>query len=79
METIAKNLINIKLSSIVAAIFIIGFGFYLNTISQITGLIWIFSVLAGITLQRSRLCFASSFRDLFLFGSTKTLRGILFG
>tara|TARA_X000001036_G_scaffold140394_1_gene133149 strand:+ start:3257 stop:4477 length:1221 start_codon:yes stop_codon:yes gene_type:complete len=79
METITKNLINIKLSSIVAAIFIIGFGFYLNTISQITGLIWIFSVLAGITLQRSRLCFASSFRDLFLFGNTKTLKAILIG
>ena len=79
MEKIEQNLIPFKLSSILAILFIIVFGIYLNSISSVTGIIWIFSVLAGITLQRSRLCFASSFRDLFLFGSTKTLKSIILG
>jgi len=79
METVAKNLIKIKPVAIIVSILVISFGFYLNTLSEVTALIWIFSVLAGITFQRSRLCFASSFRDLFLFGSTKTLKSILIG
>ena len=79
MEKIAQNLISFKPTSILAILFIIIFGIYLNSISSVTGIIWIFSVIAGITLQRSRLCFASSFRDLFLFGSTKTLKSIILG
>ena len=71
MEKIEQNLIHFKLSSILAILFIIVFGIYLNSISSVTGIIWIFSVLAGITLQRSRLCFASSFRDLFLLGALR--------
>ena len=79
MEKTEQNLIFLKPASILAILFIIVFGIYLNSISSITGIIWIFSVIAGITLQRSRLCFASSFRDLFLFGSTKTLKSIILG
>jgi len=79
MEKIERNLISFKLSSLIAILFIIAFGIYLNSVSSVTGIIWIFSILAGITLQRSRLCFASSFRDLFLFGSTKTLKSIILG
>ncbi|MSP13792.1 MAG: YeeE/YedE family protein [Chloroflexi bacterium] len=33
----------------------------------------------GFTLQRSRFCFASAFRDLFLFRQTRNLKGILLG
>jgi len=36
-------------------------------------------VVAGFTLQRSRFCFASAFRDLFLFGSSRMMRGIIVG
>ena len=79
MEKIEQNLISFKLTSLLAILFIVVFGIYLNSISSVTGIIWIFSVIAGITLQRSRLCFASSFRDLFLFGSTKTLKSIILG
>ena len=79
MEKIERNLISFKLSSLLAILFIIAFGIYLNSVSSVTGIIWVFSILAGITLQRSRLCFASSFRDLFLFGSTKTLKSIILG
>ena len=33
----------------------------------------------GSTVQRSRFCFTSAFRDFFLLGQTKTLKGILLG
>ncbi|MGH2559391.1 MAG: YeeE/YedE family protein [Thermomicrobiales bacterium] len=41
--------------------------------------LWFLGMAAGFTLQRSRFCFASAFRDLFLFGSGRTLKGILLG
>ena len=31
--------------------------------------VWVVANVFGFTLQRSRFCFASAFRDLFLFGS----------
>ena len=77
MEKIEQNLISFKLTSLLAILFIVVFGIYLNSISSVTGIIWIFSVIAGITLQKSRLCFASSFRDLFLFGSTPAVLEVL--
>lgn len=39
--------------------------------------LWLLGMVAGFTLQRSRFCFASAFRDLFLFGQSRTLNGIL--
>ena len=42
-------------------------------------LFWAFGVTFGFVLQRSRFCFASAFRDLFLFGSSATMKGILAG
>ncbi|MBT5893961.1 MAG: YeeE/YedE family protein, partial [Chloroflexi bacterium] len=41
--------------------------------------IWVLSNLFGLTLQRSRFCFASAFRDLFLFGSGHNMKGIIIG
>lgn len=43
------------------------------------GYLWFLGMTAGFTLQRSRLCFASAFRDLFLFGSGRTMKAILVG
>ncbi len=40
---------------------------------------WVFGITFGIILQRSRLCFASAFRDLFLLRDGGNLRGILTG
>ena len=40
---------------------------------------WAFGLAFGFVLQRSRFCFASAFRDLFLFGSSATMKGILAG
>ncbi len=44
-----------------------------------SGLFWLFGLAFGFVLQRSRFCFASAFRDLFLFGSGRVMRGILGG
>jgi uncharacterized protein len=41
--------------------------------------LWLLGMAAGFTLQRSRFCFASAFRDLFLFGSARMLKAILLG
>jgi uncharacterized membrane protein YedE/YeeE len=41
--------------------------------------LWLLGMGAGFTLQRSRFCFASAFRDLFLFGSARTMKGIIIG
>jgi len=41
--------------------------------------LWFLGMAAGFTLQRSRFCFASAFRDLFLFGSARIMYGILVG
>ena len=43
------------------------------------GPLWLLGLAAGFTLQRSRFCFASAFRDLFLFGQSRIMRGILMG
>ena len=41
--------------------------------------LWLLAMAAGFTLQRSRFCFASAFRDLFLFGSSRMMQGIFVG
>jgi hypothetical protein len=41
--------------------------------------LWLLGMAAGFTLQRARFCFASAFRDLFLFGSGRTMKGIVLG
>ncbi len=41
--------------------------------------LWFFGIAFGIVLQRSRFCFASGFRDMFLFGEGRVLKGIIIG
>ncbi|MBI2935672.1 MAG: YeeE/YedE family protein, partial [Chloroflexi bacterium] len=41
--------------------------------------IWVLGMAFGFALQRSRFCFASAFRDLFLFRQTRVMKGILAG
>jgi len=40
---------------------------------------WAFGLGFGFVLQRGRLCFASAFRDLFLLGHGRTMKGLLMG
>ena len=41
--------------------------------------IWAFGLAFGLVLQRSRFCFASAFRDLYLLGDGRVLKGIIAG
>ena len=52
---------------------------FLSSIDQQFAAIWLLSNVAGFVLQRSRFCFASGFRDLFLFGSGANMKGIIVG
>lgn len=56
----------------------IPFAYYLQGRASLT-VMWIFGLAFGIVLQRSRFCFASGFRDLFLFGEGRVLKGIIIG
>lgn len=47
------------------------------TESMVLGLYVVSGVVAGFAFQRSRLCFVSALRDLFLFGDTGMTRGIV--
>ncbi len=42
-------------------------------------LFWVFGLAFGFTLQRSRFCFASAFRDIFLLRHGRTMKGVLVG
>ena len=40
---------------------------------------WLVGISFGIVVQRSRFCFTAAFRDFFLFGQTRMLKGVLLG
>ena len=40
---------------------------------------WAFGITFGFVLQRGRFCFASAFRDIFLLGHARNMKGVLFG
>lgn len=57
--------------------FIICF-YFLNT--NITySIVWTIGMLIGITMQRSRFCFAASFRDPIMVGTTSLFRAVIIG
>ena len=53
--------------------------FFISRTNGEVAAIWVLSNLFGLTLQRARFCFASAFRDLFLFGSGHNMKGIIIG
>jgi len=70
-----KNLYKGSFLSFLSILFTVLFSASNSTLASV----WLLSNVTGFTLQRSRFCFASGFRDLFLFGSGFTLKGILAG
>lgn len=50
---------------------------YLYQRDSLLSVVWIFSLAFGFVLQKTRFCFAASFRDPFLVGSTKLFRAVL--
>lgn len=53
------------------------FGIFLSTKSSKLSLFWILGCCFGFILQKSRFCFAASFRDPYLTGSTSVTRAVL--
>ncbi|MEC8945789.1 MAG: YeeE/YedE family protein [Chloroflexota bacterium] len=49
------------------------------TDQPVAAIYWIVGIVFGITVQRSRFCFTSAFRDFFLLGQTRMIKGILVG
>ncbi len=63
-----------------AIIFIVGLVVILSVTDQsIAAIYWLVGVTFGVTVQRSRFCFTSAFRDFFLLGQTRMIKGILVG
>lgn len=64
---------------VVVAAGVIGLAVVMARAEPVLAPLWLLGVAAGFALQRSRFCFASAFRDLFLFGQSRIMRGILAG
>ena len=77
-KTFNLNTNNFTISGIIIAMSIIG-TWFLASVDHTFAAIWLLSNIAGFVLQRSRFCFASGFRDLFLFGSGANMKGIILG
>ena len=62
---------------IVLLMAIIGVGFFMSNNSPRSALMWMFGILAGFTLQRSRFCFTASLRDPVLTGGTSLTKAVV--
>lgn len=56
---------------------IIGAGYFLENNSPKTALMWLFGVILGFTLQKSRFCCTASLRDPILTGSTTLTKALI--
>ena len=78
----SKTTRNISVQSIIAVlvlIFALVMSIVMAQTEAVLASLWLLAGAAGFTLQRSRFCFASAFRDVFLFGSSKIMKGIIVG
>ena len=57
----------------------LGFALVLGRLWAAAAIYWIVGLAFGFVLQRSRFCFTAAFRDLFLLGDGRMLRGVLAG
>ena len=60
-------------------LFLMTIYFFAAGLKQDLAIYWLVGISTGFTLQRSRLCFASGFRDIFLMRQGHTMKGILVG
>jgi hypothetical protein len=60
--------------ALAAAVFVWAHG-----VNSQLSMFWVFGLAFGFVLQRGRFCFASAFRDLFLLGHGRNMKGVLFG
>lgn len=69
---------NIRMG-ILAALVAVAVLLFAAAISSEMALFWTFGLAFGFVLQRSRFCFASAFRDVFLLSHGRAMRGVLVG
>ena len=69
---------NIRLGML-ASLAALGLWMMATSLASEMGLFWLFGLAFGFVLQRSRMCFASAFRDVFLLQHGRTLKGVLAG
>ena len=74
-----RNLSGQSLVAVMVLLGALGLAVVMSRTEPILAPLWLLAVTAGFTLQRSRFCFASAFRDLFLFGSSRMMKGIIVG
>lgn len=77
--TLLRNLSGQSLVAVMVLLGALGLAVVMSRTEPILAPLWLLAVTAGFTLQRSRFCFASAFRDLFLFGSSRMMKGIIVG
>lgn len=58
---------------------VLAFALFLSRSVALVAPLWLLGAVAGFALQRSRFCFNAAFRDLFLFGQSRIMKGILVG
>jgi uncharacterized membrane protein YedE/YeeE len=66
-------------AGLVVLVVTLAIGWVMSRTDGASAAIWVLASVFGFTLQRSRFCFASAFRDLFLFGSGHNMKGIVAG
>ena len=66
-------------AGVVATAVALGFALVLGRVWAAAAIYWIVGLAFGFVLQRSRFCFTAAFRDLFLLGDGRMLRGVLAG
>jgi len=77
LKTKKVNYSNQKIIGWILFILVFIFSFAISKNNFSDAAIWIAACSLGFILQKSRLCFASAFRDLFMFGSGHNMKAVL--
>src|SRR5215207_570924 len=64
---------------ILASLVAVAIVLFAAAVSSEMAIFWTFGIAFGFVLQRSRFCFASAFRDIFLLRHGRSMRGVLAG
>jgi uncharacterized membrane protein YedE/YeeE len=79
LSTLLRNMPRQSMIAVLVLFGALGLAVVMSRTESILAPLWLLAMAAGFTLQRSRFCFASAFRDLFLFGSSRIMKGIIVG
>ncbi len=74
METRKTMVLAVIAWTVAAVVYVVVHGFDTQF-----SMFWVFGLAFGFVLQRGRFCFASAFRDIFLLGHARNMKGLLLG